>query len=45
MTCETPESEAQPSDHLNNEEDSNILQTNDEDLDIDYESDRDQITV
>ena len=41
MTCETPESEAPPSDDLNGEEDCNISGTNDENLDIDYESDYD----
>ena len=39
MTCETPESEGAPSDDLKDEYDSNIRDTNDEDLDIDYESD------
>ena len=39
MTCETPESEAPSSDDLNDEEDSSIPDTNDEDLNIEYESD------
>ena len=41
MTCETPESEAPPTDDLEDEEGNYIWETNDNDLEIDYESDRD----
>ena len=41
MTCETPESEAPPTNDLEDEEGKNIWETNDNDLEIDYESDRD----
>ena len=40
MTCEAPESEAPPSDDLNDKEDSIIPDTNDDDLDTDYENDQ-----
>ena len=38
MTCETPESEAPPTDDLDDEERNNIGKTNDNGLEIDYES-------
>ena len=40
LTCETPESAAPPTDDLEDEEENNICQINDNDLEIDYKSDR-----
>ena len=40
-TQSTPESEAPPTDHLEDEEGNNVCETSDNDLEIDYESDRD----
>ena len=41
MTCETPEPEAPPTHDLEDEEENNMCKTNDNDLEIDYESVRD----
>ena len=38
ITCETPEPEAPSSDSVKDEEDSTIPDTNDNDLDTDYDS-------
>ena len=41
VSCETPESESSSNHDLENQEGNNICKTNDNDLEIDYESDRD----